>query len=256
MIVCKGKDQLDKMRQANLIVARVLEQLGRLIQPGVTTAYLDRVAEKMILDAGGQPAFKGYQGFPASLCASINEQIVHGIPGDRPLEAGDIVSLDVGVRWQGFCGDAAWTFPVGGISSPLKELLRVTRESLFKGIEQVVVGNRISDISASVQNHVEASGFSIVKEFVGHGIGERLHEEPQVPNYGTPGRGPRLREGMVLAIEPMVNSKGPGARVLEDRWTAVTTDGGYSAHFEHSVALTKEGPWILSQLGGPETDLS
>ena len=151
MIVCKGKDQLDKMRHANLIVARVLQQLGRLIQPGVTTAYLDRVAEKMILDAGGQPAFKGYQGFPASLCASINEQIVHGIPGDRPLEAGDIVGLDVGVRWQGFCGDSAWTFPVGEIPSRLEKLLRVTRESLFKGIEQVVVGNRISDISASVQ---------------------------------------------------------------------------------------------------------
>ena len=256
MIVCKGRDQLGKMRQANLIVARVLQHLGRLIEPGVTTEYLDRAAEEMILGAGGQPAFKGYQGFPASVCASINEQIVHGIPGDRRLETGDIVSLDVGVCWQGFYGDSAWTFPVGEISSQLKELLRVTRESLFKGIEQVVVGNRISDISASVQNHVEASGFSVVKEFVGHGIGERLHEDPQVPNYGIPGRGPRLREGMVLAIEPMVNSKGPGARILEDRWTAVTTDGGYSAHFEHSVALTEDGPWILSQLEGPEPDSS
>ena len=256
MIVCKGRDQLGKMRQANLIVARVLQHLGRLIEPGVTTAYLDRAAEEMILGAGGQPAFKGYQGFPASVCASINEQIVHGIPGDRRLETGDIVSLDVGVCWQGFYGDSAWTFPVGEISSQLKELLRVTRESLFKGIEQVVVGNRISDISASVQNHVEASGFSVVKKFVGHGIGERLHEDPQVPNYGIPGRGPRLREGMVLAIEPMVNSKGPGARILEDRWTAVTTDGGYSAHFEHSVALTEDGPWILSQLEGPEPDSS
>ncbi len=254
MIVCKGRDQLDKMRQANLIVARILRHLGRLIQPGVTTAYLDRVAEEMILGAGGRPAFKGYQGFPASLCASINEQIVHGIPGDRRLEAGDIVSLDVGVRWEGFYGDSAWTFPVAEISSPLRELLRVTEESLFKGIEQMVVGNRVSDISASVQKHVEASGFSVVKEFVGHGIGDRLHEDPQVPNYGTPGRGPRLREGMVLAIEPMVNSKGPGARILEDRWTAVTTDGGYSAHFEHSVALTEDGPWILSQLDDPETE--
>ena len=256
MIVCKGRDQLDKMRQANLIVARILRHLGRLIQPGVTTAYLDRVAEEMILDAGAQPAFKGYQGFPASLCASINEQIVHGIPGDRRLEAGDIVSLDVGVRWEGFYGDSAWTFPVAKISGQLKELLRVTRESLFKGIEQMVVGNRVSDISASVQKHVETSGFSVVKEFVGHGIGDRLHEDPQVPNYGTPGRGPRLREGMVLAIEPMVNSKGPGARILKDRWTAVTTDGGYSAHFEHSVALTKDGPWILSQLDDPEADSS
>ena len=256
MIVCKGRDQLDKMRQANLIVARILRHLGRLIQPGVTTAYLDRVTEEMILGAGAQPAFKGYQGFPASLCVSINEQIVHGIPGERRLEAGDIVSLDVGVRWEGFYGDSAWTFPVGAVSAPLKELLKVTRESLFKGIDQMVVGNRVSDISASVQKHVEASGFSVVKEFVGHGIGDRLHEDPQVPNYGVPGRGPRLREGMVLAIEPMVNSRGAGARILEDRWTAVTTDGGHSAHFEHSVALTKDGPWILSQLDDSETDSS
>ncbi len=248
MIVCKGRDQLQKMREANLIVARVLDHLGQLIQPGVATADLDRVAEDMIREAGGEPAFKGYQGFPASLCASVNEQIVHGIPNGRPLEGGDIISLDVGVRWQGFYGDSARTFPVGEISSEMQQLLKVTRESLFKGIEQVVVGNRVSDISASVQDHIEKNGFFVVKDFVGHGIGQRLHEDPQVPNYGMPGRGPRLREGMVLAIEPMVNSKGPGARILEDRWTAVTTDGGYSAHFEHSVALTSDGPWILSQL--------
>ena len=248
MIVCKGRDQLQEMREANLIVARVLDHLGQLIQPGVATADLDRVAEDMIREAGGEPAFKGYQGFPASLCASVNEQIVHGIPNGRPLEGGDIISLDVGVRWQGFYGDSARTFPVGEISSEMQQLLKVTRESLFKGIEQVVVGNRVSDISASVQDHIEKNGFFVVKDFVGHGIGQRLHEDPQVPNYGMPGRGPRLREGMVLAIEPMVNSKGPGARILEDRWTAVTTDGGYSAHFEHSVALTSDGPWILSQL--------
>lgn len=248
MIVCKGTEQLKKMRQANLIVARTLRHLSTLIRPGVTTAFLDSEAEHLIRDLGGEPAFKGYQGFPASLCASINEQIVHGIPGPRALQEGDIVSLDVGVRYEGFYGDAAWTFPVGEISQPLQQLLQVTKESLFKGIEQVRIGNRVSDISASVQKHIEAFGFSVVREFVGHGIGSQLHEDPQVPNFGIPGRGPRLREGMVLAIEPMVNSRGPGARILEDKWTAVTTDGGYSAHFEHSVALTKDGPWILSQV--------
>ena len=248
MIVCKGRDQLKKMRQANLIVARVLEHLGQLIKPGVTTADLDLVAEDMIREAGGVPAFKGYQGFPASVCASVNEQIVHGIPNGRPLKTGDIISLDVGVKWKGFYGDSAQTFPVGKISAELHKLLKVTEESLFKGIEQMVLGNRVSDISASVQKHVEKNGFSVVKEFVGHGIGQHLHEDPQIPNFGRSGHGPRLREGMVFAIEPMVNSKGPGAKILKDRWTAVTIDGGYSAHFEHSVALTKDGPWILSQL--------
>jgi len=230
------------------MVARVLRRLGGMIAPGVTTKELDCVAEEMILQDGGEPAFKGYQGFPATVCASVNDQIVHGIPNDRPLLSGDILSLDVGVCWKGFYGDSAWTFPVGDIPKPIQQLLDVTRESLFKGIEQVEIGNRVSDISSSVQKHVEKNGFSVVREFVGHGIGESLHEDPQVPNYGEPGRGPRLQEGMVLAIEPMVNVQGPGAKILEDRWTAVTTDGGYSAHFEHSVALTKDGPWILSQL--------
>jgi methionyl aminopeptidase len=236
------------MREANLMVARVLRRLGGMVGPGVTTKELDSVAEEMILQDGGEPAFKGYQGYPATVCASVNDQIVHGIPNDRPLSSGDILSLDVGVRWKGFYGDSAWTFPVGDIPKSLQQLLDVTRESLFKGIEKVKIGNCVSDISSSVQKHVEKNGFSVVRDFVGHGIGERLHEDPQVPNYGDPGRGPRLREGMVLAIEPMVNAQGPGARILEDRWTAVTTDGGYSAHFEHSVALTKDGPWILSQL--------
>ena len=230
------------------MVARVLRRLGGMIAPGVTTKELDCVAEEMILQDGGEPAFKGYQGFPATVCASVNDQIVHGIPNDRPLLSGAILSLDVGVCWKGFYGDSAWTFPVGDIPKPIQQLLDVTRESLFKGIEQVEIGNRVSDISSSVQKHVEKNGFSVVREFVGHGIGESLHEDPQVPNYGEPGRGPRLQEGMVLAIEPMVNVQGPGAKILEDRWTAVTTDGGYSAHFEHSVALTKDGPWILSQL--------
>jgi methionyl aminopeptidase len=178
----------------------------------------------------------------------VNDQIVHGIPNDVPLKEGDIVSLDVGVCLGGYYGDAAWTFPVGEIQPELERLLRVTREALFKGIDKILAGNRVSDISASIQQHVEMEGFSVVREFVGHGIGMALHEDPQVPNYGRPGRGPRLREGMVLAIEPMVNTGGPEVRVLEDQWTAVTVDGGWSAHFEHSVAVTDNGPWILSAL--------
>jgi len=248
MIVCKGTAELLKMKEANQIVARVLRRLGDLVEPGITTAELDRVAEEMILASGGTPAFKGYHGFPASVCASDNEQIVHGIPNRTPLTQGDIVSLDVGVNLDGYFGDAAWTFPVGEIEPEMERLLRVTREALFKGIDQIQAGNRISDISASIQQHVESQGFSVVREFVGHGIGRALHEDPQVPNYGPPGRGPRLREGMVLAIEPMVNTGRPETKVLEDQWTAVTVDGGWSAHFEHSVAVTENGPWILSAL--------
>ncbi len=238
------------MREANLIVAQVLDHLGGLIEPGVTTSELDAVAEDMILKAGATPAFKGYRGYPAAVCASVNDRIVHGIPNDDPLKQGDIIGLDVGVCYKGFYGDSAWSFSVGAISRELKSLLDVTRESLYRGIEKVVVGNRISDISHSIQQHVESHGFTVVREFVGHGIGKALHEEPQVPNFGQPGRGPKLQAGMVLAIEPMVNSKGPGVKVLDDRWTAVTADGGYSAHFEHSVAVTEEGPWILSLANG------
>jgi len=247
MIIRKGKAELEKMRKANLIVASVLEHLGSLVKPGVTTKELDIVAEKMIAKAGGRPAFKGYQGFPASICTSINDEVVHGIPRqDRVLEEGDILAVDVGVCYGSYFGDAAKTFPVGTITSELQKLLDVTRESLFLGIEKVCTGNRVQDISAVIQQHVEAGGFSVVREFVGHGIGQSLHEEPQVPNFGVAGKGRRLVEGMVLAIEPMVNSKGPGVRVLADKWTAVTADGGYSAHFEHSVAVTENGPWILS----------
>jgi methionyl aminopeptidase len=248
MIVCKGQAELAKMREANVIVASVLAHLGTLIEPGVRTRDLDLIAEQMIREAGGIPAFKGYRGYPATLCASVNEQIVHGIPNSHPLREGDILSLDVGVCWDGFYGDAAWTFPVGEISEPLQKLLEVTRESLLRGIARIRAGNRISDISASIQQHVEANGFAVVRDFVGHGIGRSLHEEPQVPNFGRPGRGPLLTEGMVLAIEPMVNAKSPEARILADQWTAVTADGGCSAHFEHSVAVTKNGPWILSSL--------
>ena len=236
------------MREANLIVARVLAHLETLIQVGVTTAELDAAAEEMILSMGGEPAFKGYQGYPSTLCVSVNEEIVHGIPGDRRLVEGDIVGVDCGTNFKGFFGDSARTFAVGEISEEARNLLDVTQESLYLGIKKVKVGNRVSDISSSIQEFVEGHGFSVVREFVGHGIGQSLHEEPQVPNYGQPGRGPRLLEGMVLAIEPMVNSKGPGVKVLQDKWTAVTSDGGYSAHFEHSVAVTANGPWILSEL--------
>ncbi len=236
------------MREANLIVARVLNELGRLVRPGVTTGELDRRAEEMITKAGARSGFKGYHGYPANICTSVNEQVVHGIPNGRRLKEGDIISLDVGVLYRGFYGDSAWTFPVGELDAEAQRLLAVTRESLYKGIEKAVVDCRVSDISAAVQEHVESHGFSVVREFVGHGVGTSLHEEPQVPNYGKPGRGPKLQAGMVLAIEPMVNSKGPGVRVLGDRWTAVTADGGLSAHFEHSVAVTENGPWILSEL--------
>lgn len=255
MIICKGKAELEKMLEANQIVARVLMHLGTLIHPGVTTKELDTVAEQMIVEAGGKPAFKGYKGaagsvdFPASVCTSINDEVVHGIPSqDRVLRDGDILAVDVGVVYEGYYGDAARTYPVGQISEKLKKLLEVTERALYLGIEKARLGNRVSDISSAVQKHVEKNGFSVVREFVGHGIGKALHEEPQVPNFGEPGRGPRLIEGMVLAIEPMVNSKGSGVRILGDKWTAVTADGGYSAHFEHSVAVTQNGPWILSEL--------
>ncbi|MEJ2078584.1 MAG: type I methionyl aminopeptidase [Acidobacteriota bacterium] len=249
MIIRKGKAELERMRKANLIVARVIERVGSLVQPGVSTQELDEVAEEMIREAGAEPAFKGYRGYPATVCASVNNEIVHGIPSaEKILKEGDILAIDVGARWEGFFGDAAWTFPVGRISDLLQRLLDVTREALYIGIKEAHLGNRVSDISSAVQRHVEDQGFSVVRDFVGHGIGRALHEDPQVPNFGVPGRGPRLAEGMVLAIEPMVNSKGPGTRILDDHWTAVTLDGGYSAHFEHTVAVTKDGPWILSEL--------
>jgi methionyl aminopeptidase len=236
------------MRQANLIVARVLDELGHLVRPGVTTGDLDRRADEMIIKEGARSGFRGYHGYPANICTSVNEQVVHGIPNGRQLMEGDIISIDVGVLYHGFYGDSAWTFPVGEVDAEAQRLLTVTRQALYKGIEKAVVSCRVSDISAAVQEYVESYGFSVVRDFVGHGVGTSLHEEPQVPNYGKPGRGPRLQAGMVLAIEPMVNSKGPGVRVLGDRWTAVTADGGLSAHFEHSVAVTENGPWILSEL--------
>ena len=234
------------MRAANALVAQVLWDLAAMVEPGVSTADLDAAAEKNVRAAGAEPAFKGYRGYPATLCASVNDQVVHGIPSKKPLASGDIVSLDMGVKLNGFFGDSAITVPVGEVDADVRKLLRVTQEALENGIAQVRIGSRISDIGHAIQKHVEAHGFSVVREFVGHGIGAALHEEPQIANYGDPGRGPRLAEGMTLAIEPMVNMGKPSVRVLADGWTAVTRDGSLSAHFEHTVAVTKDGPLVMT----------
>jgi methionyl aminopeptidase len=235
------------MRSANRLVAQVLEALEAVVAPGVTTADLDTLAERLVRDGGAVPAFKGYRGFPATLCTSVNAEVVHGIPsGKTVLADGDIVSIDIGVKLDGFFGDSAVTVPVGEVPERTRDLLRVTRESLERGIDQVKVGGRLSDIGHAVQAWVEAHGFSVVREFVGHGIGEKLHEEPAVPNFGTPGRGPKLAAGMVLAIEPMVAMGRPGVRVLSDGWTATTRDGSLAAHFEHTVAVGEDGPLILT----------
>ena len=247
MIICKSPAELELMHRAGLVVWDVLEGVRKLVRPGATTIELEKFAERKIAEAGARPAFKGYQGYPCVLCTSVNDEIVHGIPSERVLVNGDIVSIDVGVERGGYYADAAVTVAVGEISAELERLLTVTEESLHQAIEQMKVGNRVSDISAAVQQHVEKYGFSVVREFVGHGIGTQLHEEPQVPNYGEPGRGPRLKPGMVLAIEPMVNTGTPKAKILADKWTAVTEDGGYSAHFEHSVAVTENGPLVLTR---------
>jgi len=248
-IVCKSPAEIEKMRQSGRVVRQVLDHVRGLVVPGATTMDLERAAEQKMKDLGVKPAFKGYFDYPCVLCTSVNEEIVHGIPSDkRTLNAGDIVSVDCGVVLEGYYGDAAITVPVGEEITPeLQKLLKVTEDSLYRGIEKVRIGNSVGDVGAAVQQFVEAAGFSVVREFVGHGIGTKLHEEPQVPNFGIPGRGARLREGMVLAIEPMVNYGKPEARVLSDKWTAVTADGSYSAHFEHCVAVTKDGPMILTQ---------
>jgi methionyl aminopeptidase len=247
VIVCRSAAELDKMRAAGRLVGEVLTELTARVAPGVTTAELDELAEARIRRAGAVPAFKGYHGYPATICASINEEVIHGIPnGRRVLNEGDVISIDVGASLDGYFGDSAITLAVGKVSEEAATLLRVTDESLYKAIEAVKPGGRISDIGHAVQKHVEAYGFSVVREFVGHGIGQKMHEEPQVPNYGEPGRGPRLTEGMVLAIEPMVNAGKPAVKVLADGWTAVTRDGSLSAHFEHTVAVTADGPWILT----------
>jgi methionyl aminopeptidase len=252
MILLKSPAEIEIMRQANLIVAEVLRELKRRVRPGVTTAELDRLAEEITRARGAQPAFKGYtvagRIFPRTACISINDEVVHGIPSEqRVLREGDIVGLDFGVNYQGYYGDSAITVAVGQVDPEAERLMRVTEEALWAGIDQVRLGRRLGDVSAAIQRHVEACGFSIVREFVGHGIGKRLHEEPQVPNFGTPDRGVRLREGMVIAIEPMVNAGGPEVWIKEVGWTAVTRDGRRSAHFEHSVAVTNNGPYVLSQ---------
>ena len=248
-IVCKSQAEIEKMRRSGHIVRQVLDELRAMVAPGVTTMDLEKTAERRIKESGAKPAFKGYYGYPCVLCTSVNEEIVHGIPSaKRVLKAGDIVSIDCGVVLDGYYGDAAITVAVGDSVSPeRKKLMEVTEQSLYKAIEQVKLGNTISDIGAAVQEFVEANGFSVVREFVGHGIGTKLHEEPQVPNFRSRGGETRLREGMVLAIEPMVNSGGPEAKVLDDKWTAITADGSSSAHFEHCVAVTKNGPLILTQ---------
>ena len=247
MIVCKSGAELLRMRAANVLVAEILAELASYTAPGVTTADLDQLAEKRVREAGAVPAFKGYRGYPATLCASVNEEVVHGIPSpSRRLNEGDIVSLDMGVLVDGFYGDSAVTVGVGTIDEDAARLLRVTEEALYRGIDAARIGGRLSDIGYAIQGWVEEHGLSVVREFVGHGIGTKLHEEPQIPNYGQPGRGPRLAEGMVLAIEPMVNLGRPGVKVLPDGWTAVTRDGSLSAHFEHTVAITADGPQILT----------
>lgn len=248
MITCRSQAEIAKLRRVNQLVARILAELRAMVAPGVTTQALDELAERRVREAGAEPAFKGYHGYPATICASLNEQVVHGIPGKRALVEGDILSIDMGAKLDGFYGDCAVTVPVGRVSGEAADLLQVTEESLFHGIDAVRAGARVSDIGAAVQQHVEARGYSVVREFVGHGVGTSLHEEPQVANYGPAGRGPRLAEGMVLAIEPMVNAGKAAVKVLGDGWTAVTRDGSLSAHFEHTVVVTRDGCEILTLL--------
>jgi methionyl aminopeptidase len=248
MINCKSQAEVEKMRRSGQIVRQVLQEVKAMVAPGVSTMDLERAAEDKIRELGAKPAFKGYYDYPCVLCTSVNNEIIHGIPSEkRVLKEGDIVSIDCGVVLDGYYGDSAITVPVGGkVSDELKKLLEVTETSLKKAIEEVRLGKTVGDVGAAVQEYVEANGFSVVRDFVGHGIGTRL-QDPQVPNYGTRGHGTRLREGMVLAIEPMVNIGRPGARVLDDKWTAVTEDGSYSAHFEHCVAVTRNGPLVLTE---------
>ncbi|HXE75946.1 MAG TPA: type I methionyl aminopeptidase [Candidatus Xenobia bacterium] len=248
MIVCKSTPEIEKMRAAGRVVARVLDEVAHRVTPGITTLELEAVAEDVIAREGAVPAFKGYHGYPCVLCTSVNEEIVHGIPSERKVMRGDIVSIDVGVKLDGFYADSATTVALEPVSREVERLLQVTREALELGIAQAKAGNYLADISEAIQRHVEAAGFHVVREFVGHGIGTALHEEPQVPNYVSPGkgRGPKLAPGMVLAIEPMVTTGSPAVRMQSNRWTAQTTDGGYAAHFEHTVAVTENGPRVLT----------
>lgn len=246
MVIRKSRAEIEKMRRSGLIVAGTLSKLRQMVAPGITTRDLDVVAESTIRAAGGIPTFKGYRGFPASICASVNDEVVHGIPSDRRLKEGDIIKLDCGATLDGYVGDAAISVAVGEVSPEVARLLEVTRDSLLKAIEKMVAGNRLYDVSYAVQQYVEERGFSIVRDFCGHGIGQRMHEDPQVPNYGRPGTGPVLKEGWVLAIEPMVNEGSFEVKVLSDGWTVKTRDGKASSHFEHTIAVTEDGPRVLT----------
>jgi methionyl aminopeptidase len=247
MIVLKSADEIERMRQAGRVTARTVERLMEAVGPGVTTAELDALAEESIRSYGCTPSFKGYRGFPASICTSVNDQVVHGIPGPRVLHEGDLISLDVGAVWDGYHGDSAVTVFVGSPPSDVAEkLVRVTQDSLDGAISQIRVGARLSDVGHAVQQVVEGAGFSVVREYVGHGIGRALHEDPQIPNHGDPGRGPVMKPGLVVAVEPMVNAGDWPTRVLADRWTVVTADGSLSAHFEHTIAVTEDGPEVLT----------
>jgi methionyl aminopeptidase len=249
VVYLRDQNEIKAIRESAQLVAKTLELLGREVRAGVSTAELDRIAEAFIRSQGARPAFKGYRGFPASICPSINEEVVHAIPGDRRLKDGDVISIDVGVEKDGYYGDAARTFTVGESDEKVRRLLEVTKEALHKGIEQARAGKRVGDISHAIQSHVESNGYSVVRELVGHGIGRAMHEEPNVPNYGPPDRGPRLMAGQVIAIEPMVNIGGPEVLTQPDGWTVVTKDGSLSAHFEHTVVVGEQGPEILSRLG-------
>lgn len=246
--ILKSRDEIDIMRGSCLIVAEVLDVLKNSVKPGITTLDLERIAEEETKKRDAKPAFKGYRGYPFCLCTSLNSEVVHGMPSKKALKSGDILSIDFGVRYNGFYGDSAITVPVGEVSGDALRLIEVTKASLDAAIEQVVAGNRLTDVSSAVQRLVESHGFSVVREFVGHGIGRELHEPPQVPNFGLPGRGLKLKPGMVLAIEPMINMGGSAVKVLDDGWTAVTVDGSLSAHFEHTVAVTPDGPYVLSRI--------
>ena len=248
MVIRKSRGELGKMRQAGLIVAETLRDLRRMVEPGISTRELDAFAESKIRKAGAYPTFKGYRGFPGSICASVNEEVVHGIPSSRKLRDGDIIKIDCGATLNNYVGDAAITVPVGQISSEVERLTQITRESLFRAVEKMVPGNRLYDVSYAVQEYVEAHRFAIVREFCGHGIGQSMHEDPQVPNYGRPGTGPTLKPGWVLAIEPMVNLGGHEVKMEADGWTVKTQDGLPSSHFEHTIAVTEDGPMVLTAL--------
>lgn len=248
MVIIKSQEEIKKIAESCKIVAEVLEGLKSFIKEGITTADIEDYVERHIYKRNAKPAFKGYRGYPSSVCTSINDQVVHGIPSKNVrLKGGDIISIDLGVLFEGFYGDAAITLSVGEVSEITEKLIKVTEEALYVGIEKAIVGNRVSDISSSIQQHVEKHGFSVVRAFVGHGIGRFLHEDPQIPNFGKPGQGMRLKEGMTIAIEPMVNIGSPDVVILDDGWTAVTLDGSLSAHFEHTIVITKNGPQILTK---------